>query len=184
MASFPSGSKHDHCACTRRGARQDSTVLSSLLIGSPTRKLITRAFWAIVLLAAIDHACAQPTPVGLWKTIDDNDNTARSLVRISESGGVYIGKLEKILDTDAKPDETCDKCTDERKGKRLLGMTLIRNIRQNPDDKEIFDGGDIVDPDDGKVYRLRLKPEDGGKRLQVRGYIGPFFRNQYWIRVE
>ena len=139
---------------------------------------------ALGLLLAGAAAFAQATPAGLWKTIDDNTKKERSLIRISEAAGVYTGRLEKALDPDAKPGAVCEKCTDERKGQPLIGMALIRNTRQNADDKEIFDGGDITDPDNGKVYRLRLKPLEGGKKLEVRGYIGPFYRNQTWIRVE
>jgi hypothetical protein len=29
-----------------------------------------------------------------------------------------------------------------------------------------------------------LKPLDGGKRLEVRGYLGPFYRNPQWVREE
>ena len=139
---------------------------------------------ALGLLLAGAAAFAQATPAGLWKTIDDNTKKERSLIRISEAAGIYTGRLEKALDPDAKPGAVCEKCTDERKGQPLIGMALIRNTRQNADDKEIFDGGDITDPDNGKVYRLRLKPLEGGKKLEVRGYIGPFYRNQIWLRVE
>ena len=132
--------------------------------------------------ASIVHA--QATPVGLWKSIDDNTKKERSLIRISDAGGVLTGKIEKALDPDAKPGAVCDKCTDERKDKPLIGMAIIRNVKQNAEDKVIWDGGDITDPDNGKVYKLRLKPLDGGKSLEVRGYIGPFYRNQTWIRVE
>jgi len=129
-------------------------------------------------------AQAQATPAGLWKTIDDNTKKERSLIRITESGGVLTGRLEKSLDPDTKPGEVCEKCTDDRKDKPLIGMAIIRNTKQNAGDKAIWDGGDITDPDNGKIYRLRLKPLDGGKTLEVRGYIGPFYRNQTWIRVE
>ena len=136
------------------------------------------------LMAFAGAALAQATPAGLWKTIDDNTGKERSLIRISEAGGVYTGRIEKSLDPGNDKSAVCDKCTDERKGKPLIGMALIRNAKQSADDKEIFDGGDITDPDNGKVYKLRLKPLDGGKKLEVRGYIGPFYRNQTWIRVE
>jgi uncharacterized protein (DUF2147 family) len=138
----------------------------------------------LVLMTAVGGAWAQATPAGLWKTIDDNTKKERSLIRISEAGGVYTGRIEKSLDPDSPTGANCDKCTDERKGKPLIGMALVRNIKQSADDKETFDGGDITDPDNGKVYRLRLRPQDGGKKLEVRGYIGPFYRNQTWIRVE
>ena len=124
------------------------------------------------------------SPVGLWKTIDDDSKKEKSLIRIKESGGVYSGTIEKLLDPDTKPDAVCEKCTDERKDKPVLGMTVMRNLKQNAEDKSIYDGGDIVDPNNGKVYKTRLKPIDSGKKLEMRGYIGPFFRTQVWLRVE
>jgi uncharacterized protein (DUF2147 family) len=137
----------------------------------------------VACLALNSNALAQATPVGLWKTIDDETKLEKSFVRISESAGVLTGKVEKIVDP-AKQDSKCEKCTDDRKDKPVLGMTLVRNTKQNSEDKEVWDGGDILDPNNGKVYRLRLKPLDGGKTMEVRGYIGPFFRNQTWIRAE
>ncbi|MFT3957363.1 MAG: DUF2147 domain-containing protein [Piscinibacter sp.] len=141
---------------------------------------------ALLIAAFAVHAVAlaQATPVGLWKSIDDETKKEKSLVRIVESGGVLSGKIEKLLDPDAKPGDVCDKCTDERKGKPILGLTIIRNAKVDEADKALWTGGDITDPNNGKTYRLRLKPLDGGKQLEVRGYIGPFFRNQTWIRVE
>jgi uncharacterized protein (DUF2147 family) len=135
------------------------------------------------LLFAATVALAQPTPVGLWKTIDDESKTEKSLVRITEAGGVLSGKIEKLLDPTTPADAVCEKCSDERKGKPVVGMPLIRNARADAA-KEHWEGGDIVDPNNGKVYKLRLKPLDGGKKLEVRGYIGPFYRNQQWLRVE
>ncbi len=128
-------------------------------------------------------AFAQATPAGLWKTIDDETKQEKSWVRIVDSGGTLSGKVEKIADP-AKQKSKCDQCSDERKDKPVLGMTIVRNAKQSADDNEVWEGGDILDPNNGKVYRLRLKPVDGGKVLQVRGYIGPFFRTQTWLRVE
>ena len=135
------------------------------------------------LALAAMSAAAQNTPVGLWKTIDDDGKTEKSLVRISESGGALSGKVEKIFDP-AKQDSKCDKCTGERKDKPVLGMMILRDLKQDADDKEIWTGGEVLDPDNGKTYRARLKPLDGGKQLQLRGYLGPFFRTQVWQRVE
>jgi uncharacterized protein (DUF2147 family) len=138
----------------------------------------------MVLAFASFLAHAQATPVGLWKTIDDNTNKERSLIRITEAGGVLTGRIEKSLDPDAKPGAVCDKCTDERKGQPMIGLTLIRNVKQNADDKGVWDSGDITDPDNGKVYRVRLKPIEEGRKLEVRGYLGPFYRTQTWLRAE
>jgi uncharacterized protein (DUF2147 family) len=136
---------------------------------------------ALALAGAAGLALAQATPAGLWKTIDDDGKTEKSLVRIVDAGGVLGGLVEKIFDP-AKQNDVCDKCADERKDKPILGMTIIRNAKKTDDGT--WEGGDILDPNNGKVYRLRLKPLDGGKKLEVRGYIGPFFRNQQWLRVE
>lgn len=142
-----------------------------------------KPFAALLLATATGLAFAQATPAGLWKTIDDETKAEKSLVRITDSGGALTGKIEKFLDPKAKQDAVCDKCADDRKDMPILGMTIIRNARPDAE-KEHWEGGDILDPNNGKVYRLRLKPQDGGKKLEVRGYIGPFYRNQTWIRVE
>ncbi|MCW5671144.1 MAG: DUF2147 domain-containing protein [Hydrogenophaga sp.] len=139
---------------------------------------------AVSLLFVAGHALAQMSPVGLWKTIDDDSKKEKSLVRIKESNGVYSGTIEKLLDPSSKQDAVCDKCTDERKDKPILGMTILRNLKQSADDKAVYEGGDIVDPNNGKVYRTRLRPVEDGKKLEMRGYIGPFYRTQVWIRVE
>ncbi len=142
----------------------------------------------LLLGAAFSHAQApaQTTPVGLWKTIDDETKKEKSLIRINETGGVLSGKIEKLLDPSSKPDAVCDKCTDDRKDKPVLGMTVIKAVKQNSTDKALWDGGEILDPNNGKVYKVRLVPKDDGKKLDVRGYIGmPMLgRTQTWIRVE
>ena len=136
------------------------------------------------LFAAIAHA--QATPAGLWKTIDDESKKEKSLIRITEAGGVFTGKLEKLLDPSAKPDAVCDLCTDDRKDKPIVGMTLIKGVKQSDSDKGRWDGGEILDPNNGKTYKVRLTPGEGGKTLAVRGYIGaPMLgRTQTWVRVE
>ena len=138
---------------------------------------------AIGLGLGAQLAHAQATPVGLWKTIDDETKQEKSYVRISESGGAVSGKIEKLLDP-AKQDAVCDKCGDERKDKPVLGMTIIKNVKRDATDATRWDGGEILDPNNGKTYKVRLTPQDGGKALEVRGFIGPFYRNQTWIRVE
>ena len=146
---------------------------------------MTRGILAGLLLAVTGSVWAQANPAGLWRTIDDESGKEKSLVRIVESGGVYTAKVEKITDP-AKASEVCEKCTDDRKGQPIVGMTIMRSVKQDAEDKGLWDGGDILDPKNGKVYKVRLKPIDDGKKLEVRGYIGaPLFgRTQTWIRVE
>jgi len=139
-------------------------------------------FAAALLLPAL--AFAQNTPVGLWKTIDDDGKTEKSLVRISEQGGTLVGSIDKLLDPKAQADAKCDKCSDDRKDKPVVGLQIIRGVKADGDG--VWGGGEILDPNNGKTYKTRLKPVDGGKRLEVRGYIGaPLFgRTQIWVRAE
>ena len=141
-----------------------------------------RILGALVLAFTASAACAQASPVGLWKTIDDETKQEKSLVRITESAGVLSGRIEKIVDP-AKQDSVCDKCEDARKGQKVLGMTIVEGVKKNADEP-YWDGGTILDPNNGKTYKVRMTPKDGGKALEVRGFIGFFFRNQQWIRVE
>jgi len=148
-----------------------------------TLALVGKAVAAITFVAISGAACAQMSPVGLWKTIDDDGKTEKSLVRITEANGVLTGKIEKIFDP-AKAANKCDKCSDDRKDQPVLGMTIIRNVRQDADDKTIWTGGELLDPNNGKTYRTRLKPVDDGKTMEMRGYVAFIYRTQVWQRVE
>ena len=138
-----------------------------------------------IALSIAGSAWAQSTPVGLWKTIDDKTKTERALVRITESGGVFSGRIEKLLAADAKPDGVCDKCEDDRKDKPVVGLEIVRGVKKGDGDNT-WDGGTILDSTEGKIYKVRMQPADGGKKLEVRGYIGmPMLgRTQTWMRVE
>jgi uncharacterized protein (DUF2147 family) len=138
------------------------------------------------LIVVSSAALAQATPVGVWKTIDDKTKSERAQVRITEANGVFTAKIEKLLAADSKPDSVCDKCADDRKDKPIVGMEIVRGVKKNADEAELWDGGTILDAAEGKVYRVRLKPVDGGKKLEVRGFVGtPMLgRTQTWVRVE
>ena len=137
---------------------------------------------AAVLCVAAGAAWAQSSPVGLWKTIDDETKAEKSLVRISEAAGVLGGKIDKLLDP-SKQDSKCEKCSDGRKDQPVLGMAIIEGVRKHADEP-YWDGGTILDPNNGKTYKVRLTLKDGGKTLEVRGFIGFLYRNQTWVRVE
>lgn len=144
----------------------------------------TLATSLIALISFTGLAHAQMTPVGVWKTIDDDSKKEKSLVRITESNGVFSGRIEKLLDPASDPKAVCDKCTDDRKDKPVVGLDILRGIKQGESDKTVYEGGTIVDPNNGKSYRARLKPVNGGAQLEMRGYLGPFYRTQVWQRVE
>ena len=125
---------------------------------------------------------ASLSPVGLWRNIDDKTGQAKAEIRITaNTAGVLTGVIEKPL---IKPvDLMCSLCTDDRKDKPKLGMEVIRGVTK-AEGKDSWEGGKILDPDNGKSYSLRLTPTDGGNKLDVRGSIGPFGRTQTWVRIQ
>ncbi|NOT14363.1 MAG: DUF2147 domain-containing protein [Methylotenera sp.] len=122
---------------------------------------------------------ANETPTGLWRTFDDKGK-ATGFIRISENQDVYTGVIEKGLPTD-NVDDRCEVCKDERKGQKLIGMTVIKNVKAKG---ESYEGSEILDPFSGNTYRVKLKPIDAGKKLEVRGFVGIslFGRTQIWER--
>jgi len=140
------------------------------------------AFLAAGLLAA-GGALAQATPVGTWRNVDDKTGEAKAEIRITESAGVVHGAIVRRLARDSKADAVCEECRDERKGQPLDGLEIIRGARKAAD-KDVWEGGRILDPENGREYTLRLPPVEGGKRLEVRGSFGPFGRTQTWVRVQ
>ncbi len=144
-------------------------------------KAITAIFFGVLALPAM----AQMTPAGVWHTIDDKTGEVSSEVRIVDNAGLLSGSIEKLLRKDAKQDAVCEKCTDDRKDKLVRGLEIIRGA-QKTEGKEVWEGGPILDPDNGTVYKLRLTPVDGGKKLEVRGFVGFSLlgRTQTWVRVS
>jgi uncharacterized protein (DUF2147 family) len=141
-----------------------------------------RAVAAIVLMAACGAVLAQMSPVGKWHSMDDKTGELKSLVVISEANGVLNGHIEALLRKDADQKKLCAACTDDRKDKPVLGMEIIRGAKKL-DGKDVWEGGKILDPENGKEYTLRLTPIDDGKKLEVRGSILFFGRTQTWVRV-
>lgn len=147
------------------------------------RTLIQATLIAAVLVAPSVWA-QNMSPVGLWKTIDDETGKPRSLVRITENNGVVSGKIEKLF---REPNEVqnpvCEKCEGALKDQPVLGMTILNGLHK---DGDVYDGGTVLDPHNGKTYRAKLTVTDNGQKLDMRGYIGtPLFgRTQTWIREQ
>lgn len=144
---------------------------------------MNKALAALVLVAFGGPAMAQMSPVGVWKSLDEKTGAPKSEVRITENGGVLTGKVERILREGADPAAVCDKCTDDRKDKPIVGLEIIRGAKQ-AEGKQVWEDGKILDPENGKTYTLRMTPIEGGAKLEVRGSIGPFGRTQTWVRVQ
>jgi uncharacterized protein (DUF2147 family) len=144
------------------------------------RKLLTLA-----ALTASAWAQAQMTPLGLWQSIDDGNGQPKAEISIVQRpDGSLSGKVMRSLLANPSTETTCVQCTDDRKNQPKIGMEIIRG-GQKAEGKDSWEGGKILDPENGKEYRLRLTPTEGGRKLEVRGYIGtPLLgRTQVWNRI-
>jgi uncharacterized protein (DUF2147 family) len=137
----------------------------------------------IALLNTLANAAGFDSPVGTWKTIDDQTGHAKSIVQISDEGGELSGKVLRVLESQHGPHPVCLACSGDRKGKPIEGMTILWAVRKNGD---AWSGGKILDPKNGKTYSVKLTLLDGGKKLDVHGYLGVSLlgRSQTWLREE
>lgn len=145
--------------------------------------LKTNMLMALLAIAG-GASAANDSPVGAWKTIDDATGKPKSIVRITDNGGVLQGKIEKLFrGPEENQNPVCDKCTGANKDQPIIGLTILTGLKK--DGKE-WTGGEITDPASGKVYKSKAELAEGGSKLQVRGYVGvPMFgRSQTWVREE
>jgi uncharacterized protein (DUF2147 family) len=121
------------------------------------------------------------TPSGLWKTFDDHTHKARGTILIFEKDGVLFGRIESTFNP-AEENERCHKCSGDRKNAPVIGLIVMRGMKRHGAE---FDGGDILDPENGTLYRCKLTLSRDGSKLMVRGYVGIslFGRTQTWTRV-
>lgn len=141
-------------------------------------------FFLILVLISFSLLADVMSPVGRWKTIDDATGEEKSIVRIWIEDGVLFGKIDSLFIKEGEdPHPICDECKGENKDKPVLGMVIVWNMEQG---KEYWQGGKILDPENGKVYGCKLKVIEEGKKLEMRGFLGISLlgRTQYWIRVE
>ena len=149
--------------------------------------------WGLILVLVLEcsmvtqEASAQATGrdsiLGVWVTHDDDTQEPRAHIKISWDHGVLSGRIVKILDPDALPDERCTKCSGDRKNQALLGLEIVRGGSQKNEKEGLWEGGRILDPETGEEYRFKIRLIDQGQTLQVRGYLGPFWRTQRWTRL-
>jgi uncharacterized protein (DUF2147 family) len=129
-----------------------------------------------LLLLVTNIAFGQTPVVGQWRTVDDNSGEVKAIVELFVADGKINGKIVRIFNKE-HPDPVCDACAedDDRFNKKIVGMEIIRGLVP---DKDSYGDGDILDPENGRIYRCRVWVE--GDNLMVRGYWGPFYRTQIW----
>jgi len=140
-----------------------------------------KKIFVLIVAFFLTSAYAQKTVLGKWKSIDDETGKALGIVEIYEEDGKIYGKIIDILIPKDR-NKTCEKCPGEDKGKPILGLTVIKELKEDGNE---YNGGHILDPKHGKLYKCYINLENEDK-LKIRGYIGIslFGRTQYWHRVK
>ena len=134
----------------------------------------------IIILSIFSLSLNAQDIFGKWKTIDDNTGKEKSIVEITKKDGKAYGKILKLFrEPGEELDPICDECTDYRKDKKVIGMTIITDMEEDGDE---WEDGEILDPENGKIYDCKLWVEDG--KLKVRGYVAFFFRTQTWYPAD
>jgi uncharacterized protein (DUF2147 family) len=141
---------------------------------------MNRSFLSLVVIAFFCLPLFAQSPVGVWKTIDDETGEAKSHVEIYEKNGKYYGKVIQLLQ---KPNDTlCDACPGDKKDKKIVGMEILWDLEPY---RDYWSYGQVLDPENGKIYKCSIWLEENDK-ITIRGYIGVSLvgRNQEWHRVK
>ncbi|MEA3449199.1 MAG: DUF2147 domain-containing protein [Bacteroidota bacterium] len=139
-----------------------------------------KKFNLILGLIVIPLLLSAQSVEGLWKTIDDETGNAKSIVKVYKANGKLYGEIVKLIEN-KDPNAKCTECPGELKNKPLRGMRIIYGLEKKRGKWKGDDG--ILDPEKGKYYNCKIWAESDTK-LNVRGYIGPLYRTQNWIRYQ
>ena len=145
--------------------------------------MIRRHFALFALLCLLPlTAWAQNTPLGRWRSIDDATGKPKALIEVFEAGnGTLSAKIVQLIDTSDGPNPLCDDCSGSRRNQPILGMTIAWGLKRQG---KAWGGGRILDPENGKEYSVKMTPLAGGRKLEIRGYLGVALlgRTQTWLR--
>jgi len=145
-------------------------------------KLTTYMVMSISIFSSYGNAQSNDPVLGVWKTIDEKTNQPSSLIRLEEKNGELIGVVTELIPTPGEALIThCNLCKDERKGKPIVGMIIMKGLKRGAPGN--WSGGEILDPEEGEIYKVKIAMVND-KTLEVRGYIGiPLLgRTQIWVR--
>ena len=145
------------------------------------RKISLTLAFLFVTFASWSHGAS---PVGKWKTIDDSTGEAKSIINIWERDGEIFGSIESLFrNPDQNPHPLCTKCRGSLRGKPIIGLTILRNLKQ---DENEWKGGTVLDPENGNTYKCTIEAVEDGSKLKVRGFIGVSVlgRTQYWHKTD
>lgn len=141
-----------------------------------------KCFCLSLLLIALSTSAFSQSVLGKWKTIDDETNEAKSVVELYEKEGKVYGRIIRLFRKAGEDqDPVCTQCDtgDARYQKKIIGMEIIKEMQKSGEE---YTEGNILDPNNGKIYNCKMWLE--GNDLKLRGYWGPFFRTQTWVRIQ
>jgi hypothetical protein len=147
-----------------------------------TTRFIQYTILGAFLFVSFSNAQSTDPVLGVWKTIDEKTNQPSSLIRLDEINGELIGTVTELIPTPGEILVThCNLCKDERKGKPIIGMMIMKGLKKSS--PGVWSGGEILDPEEGEIYKVKINMVND-KTLEVRGYIGiPLLgRTQTWVR--
>jgi uncharacterized protein (DUF2147 family) len=127
---------------------------------------------------------AAPSPQGRWLTRDEKTGQPKSIVRLWVEDGTLFGKIDSIMPSPGKdPDPHCDKCPGDFQGKRNRDIRFLWGLKNAGEE---WNGGQVLDPENGKIYRCKIQVQGDDKTLSIRGFIGISLlgRSQTWERLQ
>jgi len=171
-------------------ARRLAGDLSARVAGDSTRfpdpmPVSVRTLLACAILAAPVAVRAQPSPAGLWQIIDDATGKPRAEIRIDVTNSELTGTVVRSLVPGEAGDKLCNRCPGSRRNKPMIGMAIVSGLRRDGANPLLWNGGEVLDPDNGKLYRAKIDLAPDGQTLKMRGYLGVAMigRTQQWRRA-